>query len=162
MKLIIKFILLFSLMMHHIVADTQTIERVGFSAVSSGNNDFQPVAGAPFGASLAGAGGSLEISSEYGKGVYLESTLSIAELTPDNKICVYPNPTSDFVIVDLPETEKGTKCEVSDSEGKVVLKQDILSKSEQMNLTALATGVYFLKIILPSNEIEIFQIIKSK
>ena len=45
----------------------QTIENVTFSAVASSNDNFQPVMGTPYGASLSGANGSLEISASLEK-----------------------------------------------------------------------------------------------
>jgi hypothetical protein len=58
----------------------QTIENVTFSAVASSNDNFQPVMGTPYGASLSGANGSLEISASYGESAYAESSLSVEEL----------------------------------------------------------------------------------
>jgi hypothetical protein len=50
----------------------QSIERIQFSGVASGNNNFQPVAGVPYASYLPfGCGASLTVSSKYGKNVFL-------------------------------------------------------------------------------------------
>lgn len=55
--------LLFASLLIGTMSYAQTIESVTFSAVASSNDNFQPVMGTPYGASLSGANGSLEISA---------------------------------------------------------------------------------------------------
>lgn len=56
------FLLLFFVMFWAVLLHSQTMESITFSAAASNNDNFQPVVGAPFGASLSGSSGSLEIS----------------------------------------------------------------------------------------------------
>ena len=54
------------------IGNAQSIESVTFSAVASSDDNFQPVMGTPYGASLNGAGGSLEVSASYGEATLTE------------------------------------------------------------------------------------------
>ena len=89
------------------MGNAQTIENVTFSSAASSDDSFQPVMGTPYGASLSGAGGSLEVSASYGESNYEESSLSAEELSIQSNIRVFPNPTTYMVNVDLSQLTQG-------------------------------------------------------
>lgn len=73
-------------------------------------------------------------------------TLSTNEYSvSDSFIKVYPNPSSDYVTVQLNSKQKIEKIEVLDVSGKKVLLPKI-SESGLLNISQLPTGVYFLNI----------------
>jgi len=142
----------------------QTIESVTFSAVASSNDNFQPVMGTPYGASLSGANGSLEISASYGEGTYEESTLSTEELQLQSSIRVFPNPTTYMVNVDLSQLPQGEyQLYLLDLSGKVVYKQTATKSNTEIDMSSFATGTYVLNVQTKGTQkVETFKIVKSK
>jgi hypothetical protein len=146
------------------ISYAQTIESVTFSAVASTNDNFQPVMGTPYGASLSGANGSLEISASYGQSSYEESSLSVEELKLQSSIRVFPNPTTFMVNVDLSQLPQGEyQLYLLDLSGKVVYNQSTTATSSQIDMSTFATGTYVLNVQTKGTQkVETFKIIKSK
>jgi hypothetical protein len=142
----------------------QTIESVTFSAVASSNDNFQPVMGTPYGASLSGANGSLEISASYGESSYEESTLSTEELKLQSSIRIFPNPTTYLVNVDLSQLPQGEyQLFLMDLAGKVVYNQSTTAMSSQIDMSSLAIGTYVLKVqTRGTQKVETFKISKTQ
>ncbi len=74
-------------------------------------------------------------------------TLGIDNLTPEQKIQIYPNPADDHILFTIPNVLI-KKVEVSDLSGSVILDRSILSKNKiiELDISGLSPGVYFLKI----------------
>ncbi len=78
---------------------------------------------------------------------------SLAETNQANELSIrlFPNPTEDLVTIELNKLD--TDCEITlfDMQGKVLIRQSLTpkSKSAQLNLTQLASGIYSLHIITP-------------
>jgi hypothetical protein len=144
--------------------NAQSIESVTFSSVASTNDDFQPIMGTPYGASLSGANGSLEISASYGEGTYEESSLSVEELKLQSSIRVFPNPTTFMVNVDLSQLPQGEyQLYLLDLSGKVVYDQSATATSSQIDMSTFATGTYVLNVQTKGTQkVETFKIVKSK
>jgi len=142
----------------------QTIENVTFSAVASSDDNFQPVMGTPYGASLSGANGSLEISASYGESSYEQSTLSAEELKFQSSIRVFPNPTTYLVNVDLSKLPKGEyQLYLMDLSGKMVFNQTATISITQIDMHTFAPGTYVLKVQTQGTQkIETFKIVKTK
>lgn len=142
----------------------QTIENVTFSAVASSNNNFQPVMGTPYGASLSGANGSLEISASYGESSYEQSSLSVEEIKLQSSIRVFPNPTTFMVNVDLSQLPQGEyQLYLMDLSGKVVYNQSATASSSQIDMSTFGTGTYVLNVQTNGTQkVETFKIVKSK
>ena len=157
--LILLFSVLFTTM-----SFAQTIENVTFSAVASSNDNFQLVMGTPYGVSLSGANGSLEISASYGESSYEQSTLSAEELKLQSSIRVFPNPTSYIVNVDLSQLPKGEyQLYLMELSGKVVYNQSATESSTQIDMHTFAPGTYVLKVQTQGTlKIETFKIVKTK
>jgi hypothetical protein len=60
---------------------------------------------------------------------------------------VYPNPASNFIVVDVNEKLMGGKTLLYDAAGKVVSETTISNNKSQVNTTSLPTGTYFIKIL---------------
>ena len=142
----------------------QTIENVTFSSAASSDDNFQPVMGTPYGASLSGAGGSLEVSASYGESNYEESSLSAEELSIQSNIRVFPNPTTYMVNVDLSQLSQGEyQLYLVDLQGKVIYQQTTTEKSIELDMRNYSTGSYVLKVQTKgTQQIDTFQIIKTK
>lgn len=65
---------------------------------------------------------------------------SINEFSQENKISIYPNPTSDILNID--NSIAVTKVSVFDITGKVVMN----AYSNQINVSNISTGVHFIKV----------------
>lgn len=61
----------------------------------------------------------------------------------DNKISVYPNPADDFIMISV---KQPTHYTISDIFGKIILKGVILSDNQQIDISELSYGMYFIKI----------------
>ena len=142
----------------------QTIESVTFSAVASSNDNFQPVMGTPYGASLSGANGSLEISASYGESSYEQSTLSTEEIKLQSSIRVFPNPTTYLVNVDLSQLPQGEyQLYLLDLSGKVVYNQTATKSNTEIDMSSFATGTYVLQVQTKGTQkVETFKIVTTK
>lgn len=64
----------------------------------------------------------------------------------NKKISISPNPTNDFVKITTDLNLIGSKFNITDVAGRVVMNGVILHENQQVNLQALSNGVYFLNI----------------
>jgi len=129
-------------------SNAQSIERIQFSGLSSENNAFQVVAGAPFGSFLpAGSNsGSLTVSSEAGQGNFLPTSVRPADLTAENGLRVYPNP----VAADLQLEWQGRESrevflKLMDAAGRQVKEHRFRGKNSSLSLRELPAGSYRLQ-----------------
>lgn len=144
------------------VTYAQSIERVAFSAAASTDNNFQPVAGAPYGASISSGSGSLEVSSEYGESNYEASTLGTKEFTTQSSVKVYPNPTNDKLLVDLSQANGVANTLIlTDLQGKVLSQQEAHTNLETIDMSLYTTGIYLLNVQPKSGNIQSYRIVKK-
>jgi Secretion system C-terminal sorting domain len=68
-------------------------------------------------------------------------------------IALYPNPATDYVILDIPHME-GMKLTLYDVAGRKVLEQDVENNHEQVDVRALANGSY--KVVLSNGHATYF------
>lgn len=141
---------------------SQSIERIAFSAAASGDNNFQPMVGAPFGVAINSGSGSLEVSSEYGESAYVNNAVNVKKLVSQSSIKVYPNPSKDKVVVDMSQlTTLDATISVMDLQGKVIIIQKATANLETIDLSVYSTGVYLLKVLQKSGLEQSFRIIKK-
>ena len=75
-----------------------------------------------------------------------ESTTGIDPILDDQKLLLYPNPTSGKVKIVLTQNpQRGTYLIVSDLTGRTILKQFIQDKEEWIDLEGHSPGIYFIK-----------------
>ncbi|WP_321348795.1 T9SS type A sorting domain-containing protein [uncultured Draconibacterium sp.] len=79
----------------------------------------------------------------------------------DFEVKVYPNPTSDFVVVHFDENNLNTHIQLFDLAGKK-LKESVANNTDtQMNMTEYPGGTYLLKLLDDNfHPIQTFKIIK--
>lgn len=157
------FLLLFFVMFWAVLLHSQTMESITFSAAASNNDNFQPVVGAPFGASLSGSSGSLEISASYGESTYEESTLSVEKFDMQSAIRVYPNPTTTSVNIDLSQLQAGEYgLFLVDLNGRVISEKHTHQTTEEIDVSHLPVGVYLLQVYgYSAKKLETFKIVKK-
>ena len=143
---------------------SQTIENITFSSAASNDNSFQPVMGTPYGASLSGAGGSLEVSASYGESNFEESSLSAEELSIQRNIRVFPNPSKHTLNLDLKYLTKGEyNLYLVDLNGKYIYNEKTEQKNIQIDMSNYSAGSYVLKVQTKgTNQVDTYQIIKTK
>jgi len=143
-----------------LTAVSQTIEKVVFSSVAASNNEFQPISGTPYGESLAGSGGSLDVSSYYG-GNTVDVVTQTQSLSNDFEISVYPNPTVDeLIITQTSSSFKPFQMELYDLKGRLLEQKSSQSQNELINVSHHSAGEYILKISGIKDEQMVFKIIK--
>lgn len=86
-------------------------------------------------------------------------TLGVKEVSQSNKIIVYPNPSNDFIKVELSNDEKDPTYTIMDQLGKIVLSGKLPNETSVIDITKLSKGIYFLKI--GEQKQEAFKVIKK-
>ncbi len=100
-------------------------------------------------------------SSQGVQQTYQISTNDLAEYEGSNLFSVFPNPTSDFLILQVDNNFKSLNFELSDINGKIIFKEIIKSLTTPISLINQPSATYFLKVIDGSNRIQSFKIIKN-
>jgi hypothetical protein len=155
-KLIIIFSLIFAL--------TGIKAQQGFTAAGGGASGGGGTAAYSVGqivyTSNTGAGGSVA------QGVQQPYEISIVLGVEDHQISlnmkVYPNPTSDFLILNVGNFELSTlNFELYDISGKLLERKKITSITETISMENLPSSTYFLKVTSNNEEVKTFKVIKS-
>ncbi|SMC35441.1 S8 family serine peptidase [Moheibacter sediminis] len=82
--------------------------------------------------------------------------LSVSEVSSENSISIYPNPTKGFINV---QSDKEIKSlQLISVEGKVIRKN---LDSTQIDLNGLPNGIYFLKVELSNGRIQFEKVVKK-
>ena len=77
------------------------------------------------------------------------------------EISIYPNPTSEFVNIDIPANYKLMEISMFDVTGKLLKTQANASGLVTFNVNDLATGTYYFQVINPKNkEFKTFKLVK--
>lgn len=63
-----------------------------------------------------------------------------------NRVVLYPNPTSDFLTIEISEDFVNSTIMISNPIGQIVLMIPVIENKIKVNITALAKGVYFVSI----------------
>ncbi len=79
-----------------------------------------------------------------------QTTVGIFEINEKAKLSIYPNPTTDFVNVNLAEVPAGNyQMIISDITGKVVINNNVVSNAQnliEMNVSELKSGIYIMSV----------------
>jgi hypothetical protein len=73
--------------------------------------------------------------------------VSVNKIPFDQEIKIYPNPASDMVFIDLPETGQPTSLTIYDVTGQEVLFLQAVAKTQYIDVSMLKAGLYFVKLI---------------
>ena len=156
-----KLIIMFSL----ISAITGVKAQQGFTAAGGGASGSGGNAAYSVGQIVyttnTGAGGSVA------QGVQQPYEISIVLGLEDHQISlnmkVYPNPTSDFLILNVGNFELSTlNFELFDVSGKLLESKKITSSTETISMENLPSSTYFLKVTSNNEEVKTFKIIKNQ
>lgn len=76
---------------------------------------------------------------------------------------VYPNPMSDFLILNVGNFELSTlNFELYDISGKLLERKKITSITETISMDNLPSSTYFLKVTSNNEEVKTFKVIKNQ
>jgi hypothetical protein len=87
------------------------------------------------------------------------SGTGFSDLTIDN-VSIYPNPTNGFITINSEESSSGFDYNIYDIMGKLI-KNSNAEYGEQINISGLDNGDYFIKIINTDGEVVSKKIIKK-
>jgi len=85
-------------------------------------------------------------------------TTSLENTFLGNEVSIFPNPTSDFLMIDFGEKlNSEVSVELINSLGKIILSKDLNnpSKIEELNVSNISSGIYFIKV--KDKKIEIYK-----
>jgi hypothetical protein len=80
---------------------------------------------------------------------------------PISAIKIYPNPTSDYVIMEMDILKNKLRYEFWDMLGRRIDNQSISESKTQMEVKNLPSGTYFLHIIQENQVIQTFKVVKK-
>ena len=142
----------------HLIYSQENIPASGGEAAGSGGSSSYSV-------------GQLVYTTNTGSGTVTQGvqqsvelyTLSNPELTTVNLTAVaYPNPTSDYVVLVISDTNlTNLSYTLYDLQEKVVAKGLTAQVNTQIDMQSLATGTYVLKVNQNNQELKTFKIIKK-
>jgi len=109
--------------------------------------------------------GDYTLSQGFHQGDYLVIPPSkIKEEFKGIKIQVFPNPVSDYMIIDFKDVGKNNfyTIKLFTSNGKLVLTQEVTPylNHKRINLSEINSGIYILKVII-NNQSQTFKLIKE-
>ncbi|MFD2551901.1 T9SS type A sorting domain-containing protein [Bizionia sediminis] len=148
----------FSVFATHFIYSQQAIPTSGGDATGSGGTSSYTV-------------GQMVYTTNTGSGTVSQGvqqsfeiqTLSNPELTTVNLSAgVYPNPTSDYVVLNISDTTlNAVSYQLVDINGKVIANGSITNRATQINMQQLDMGMYILRVNQNNQELKTFKIIKN-
>ena len=90
----------------------------------------------------------------------ISTTLAINETTINLELSIYPNPTTNFLILKV-EKIAGLTVQLYDLQGKIITSKTVNSTSTNISLEAQPAATYFLNVTKNNQIVKIFKIIKN-
>jgi hypothetical protein len=153
------FILFLLSVSFNLYAQNNTVSSGGQASGSGGTVSYS--VGQIAYSSLTGTNGSLiqGVQQPY----EISIVTSLEDLAIDLKAQVYPNPTTDQLILSIGSNEfKNLRYVLVDLQGKVLKNDRIINLNSTLDMSKLSNGTYFLRVLSNNNQIKTFQIIKNK
>jgi hypothetical protein len=76
---------------------------------------------------------------------------------------IYPNPTTDVLVLSLQQLDKIYNYQIMDFSGKQISTGKLNTPQTQLNFSKYSAGSYYIKIFLSNNQIiKTFKVIKNK
>jgi hypothetical protein len=87
------------------------------------------------------------------------STLSMNEISNGSTILLYPNPSSDYFMIETREIYNN--LEIRDYTGKIILVEILNANKTQIDISKFAKGIYFVEVFNNEKIIEVIKITKD-
>lgn len=91
----------------------------------------------------------------------ISETLGIDELITNFSIMVYPNPTTDFLNLQVDNGKTPLSYQLYDVSGRLLKNKKMTTNTTRIDMNGLANAVYFLKVIQENGRVKTFKIIKN-
>jgi hypothetical protein len=132
----------------------------------------------PAGGEASGTGGTVSYSIGQVNYTYQESvtgnlsqgvqhayevyTVGVVATTLHISLRVYPNPTTDYLTLEIPEfAEQDLTVQLFDASGKLVWEEPVQSSHTVFDLTGLPASTFIFYVMEKNERIQTFKIIKS-
>jgi len=122
------------------------------------------------GGSVSYSAGQLDYSTKDGPGGILTEgiqqpyEISIISGLDEQQIIlsavVFPNPTSDFVELRTGISDETIYYELLDVNGGIIVRNKLSGNSEEIDMSALSNGIYYLKVNNQNKTLKTFQVVK--
>ena len=90
-------------------------------------------------------------------------SISKNDYSTPRKFSVYPNPTTDLLVLSINELKEDYIYQVLDMAGKLLTNGQLRNNQTQLDFSSYAAGSYYVNIITNQNkQIKTFQVIKNK
>jgi hypothetical protein len=150
---------LFSLCMKNISAQNSTVVSGGNASASGGTGGTVSYTIGMVNYKSSGNGSAT--ITEGMQQPYEISVVNGVEETGIGLVTIYPNPTTDFVMLSLPGDAHDMSYTVSDMQGKVLLKEKLTDSSTDIPMAPMANGTYFVNVFQGKTELKTYKIIKN-
>ena len=91
----------------------------------------------------------------------ISTLLGIEQISINLNVLVYPNPTTDFLTLDIENDFPDLSYILYDLQGKIIETKKIKSNSSRITTEKLSPSTYFLKVLKNRNTLKTFKIIKT-
>jgi hypothetical protein len=90
----------------------------------------------------------------------ISTTVGINETSINLEMNVYPNPTTNYLILNVVES-KGLSYQLFDLQGKLIENKKVTANNTTITMEDLPNATYFLKVTKNSQAVKTFKIIKN-
>ena len=155
-----KLFLTFSLFSSGIILAQESVNTSGSIAIGSGGTASYTVGQVAYTSSL-GSNGS--VSAGVQQAYTITATTGVDETNFNLEASVYPNPTTDLLVLSVNELKEDFKYQVLDMAGKLLINGKLTNTQTQLDFSSYAAGSYYVNIISNENKnMKTFQVIKNK
>ena len=155
-----KLFLTFSLFSSGIILAQESVNTSGSIATGSGGTASYTVGQVAYISSL-GSNGS--VSAGVQQAYTITATTGVDETNFNLEASVYPNPTTDLLVLSVNELKEDFKYQVLDMAGKLLINGKLTNTQTQLDFSSYAAGSYYVNIISNENKnMKTFQVIKNK
>ncbi len=120
--------------------------NVGPSDFSAGEADYTSLAFDLTGKPCVAYGGRYSLDTIKPTVMKYDSVYAGINKLQESRLSIYPNPATDKITVDLSGMSQGGNLTIVDIEGQEFIKRQIIPPKTQIDISALPSGVYFVRL----------------
>lgn len=109
---------------------------------------------------LTGTDGKNDVTQGFHQPVFEITNIETIEISFE--VSIYPNPAVDLLNIQFEEVDKGSRFELYDANGKLLITREINDHNMSLPFNEYETGLYFISFISSENQLlKTFKIQKS-
>ena len=152
--------LIITLLSSGIILAQESVNTSGSNASGTGGAVSYTVGQVAY-TSSSGSNGS--VSAGVQQAFTITATTGVDETNFNLDVSVYPNPTTDLLVLSINELTEDYSYQVIDLAGKRLTNGQLRNNQTQLDFSSYASGSYYVNIITNQNkQIKTFQVIKNK